>query len=66
MVRKAKKATNTETAYKSFIKVIEDCKDVDKNIILTKCVEKSWAGVQRDWLENVGLIKQAPKPFIYR
>jgi asparagine N-glycosylation enzyme membrane subunit Stt3 len=66
MVRKNRKATNSETAYKSFIKVIEDCKDVDKNIILTKCVEKSWAGVQRDWLENVGLIKQAPKPFIYR
>tara|TARA_R100001244_G_scaffold125967_1_gene96232 strand:- start:1306 stop:2001 length:696 start_codon:yes stop_codon:yes gene_type:complete len=60
-VRSKKKATNSETAYKAFIKVIEDCNAVNKNTILAKCVEKSWAGVEREWLENSGVIKKKEK-----
>jgi len=57
-VRKSKNATNSETAYKAFIKVIELCNTVDKDIILAKCVEKSWAGVEKEWLINAGVIKK--------
>lgn len=64
-VRVKKKATNSETAYKSFITVIEKAKPLDKDIILEKCVEKSWAGLEYDWLVNVGLIKSNTTPFKY-
>jgi hypothetical protein len=66
-VRKKKRLTDSETAYKSFIKVIERASVVDKNIILEKCVEKSWGGLEYDWLINAGLIKEeGNKPFIYQ
>lgn len=57
-VRKNKKATNSEIAFNSLVKVIERCVSLDKNVILTKCVEKSWVGLEYDWLVNIGMIKK--------
>jgi len=65
-VRKKKRLTDSETAYNSFIKVIERASTVDKNTILEKCVEKSWGGLEYEWLINAGLIKEeGSKPFKY-
>jgi hypothetical protein len=50
-VRKDKKATNTETAFKSFITQVEK-NGKDKNFILRTCVEKSWKGFDSSWLKN--------------
>jgi hypothetical protein len=50
-VRKDKKATNTETAFKSFISQVEK-NGKDKNFILRTCVEKSWKGFDSSWLKN--------------
>lgn len=49
-VRKDKKATNTETAFKSFIFQVEKTKK-DKNFILKTCVEKSWKGFEASWIK---------------
>lgn len=50
-VRKNKKATNTETAFKKFIIQVELTKK-DKNEVLEKCIEKSWSGFNADWILN--------------
>jgi len=50
-VRKDKRATNTETAFKSFITQVEK-NGMDKNFILRTCVEKSWKGFDSSWLKN--------------
>ena len=47
-VRKNKRLTNSETAYKIFIKQVEK-NGSDKNSILEKCIEKSWGGFESDW-----------------
>ena len=65
-VRKKKRLTNSEVAYNAFIRVIEKASVVDKNVILEKCVEKSWGGLEYDWLVNAGMIKSGgDKPFKY-
>jgi len=50
-VRKNKKATDTETAYNKFIIQVELTKQ-DKNIVLEKCIEKSWSGFNAEWMKN--------------
>jgi hypothetical protein len=50
-VRKEKKATNTETAFKSFIAQVEKNGN-DKNFILRTCVEKSWKGFDSSWIKT--------------
>ena len=52
LVRKNKRLTNTQTAFDKFIKQIEKTK-LDKNLILEKCIEKSWGGFESSWIENV-------------
>lgn len=47
-VRKTKKATNTETAFKKFIKQVQDT-NAPINEILELCVVKSWAGFETEW-----------------
>lgn len=48
-VRKTKKLTNTETAYKGFISEVEKSgKDI--NFILKECVTNSWGGFKKEWL----------------
>lgn len=50
-VRKKKKATNTKTALNRFLKEVKSC-GVDKNEILTLCIERSWSGFKSEWLKN--------------
>lgn len=50
-VRKNKKLTNTETAYKKFIIEVEKCK-LDKNKVLEECVSNSWGGFKFDWIKK--------------
>lgn len=50
-VRKNKRLTNTETAFKKFIKQVE-LNGSDKNEILEKCIEKSWGGFESDWFKK--------------
>jgi len=55
IVRKNKKASNTETAFNSFIAEIMSSKDptVDLNYILKICCEKSWSGFKWKWIDNL-------------
>lgn len=50
-IRKSKKATNTETAFKKFISEIEKT-NKDKNEILEIIITKSWKGFENAWLNN--------------
>ncbi len=50
-VRKTKKATNTETAFKKFIEQVK-ISGQPINEILTICIEKSWSGFKNDWLQK--------------
>lgn len=50
-VRKKKKASNTETACKSFLdQVIKSGKTIDE--ILFICVDRSWKGFQAEWIQD--------------
>lgn len=59
-VRKAKKLTNSEVAYKDFIKQVE-LNGQDKNYILEQCVIKSWGGFKSEWLtkQNISSSSQS-------
>ena len=50
-VRSKKKATNSQTALKGFIKQVE-ATGKDKNEVLTQCVENSWSGFKADWIKD--------------
>lgn len=52
LVRKNKKATNSETAYNSFISEIES-EDCNINEMLKFCVENSWSGFKHVWVRNL-------------
>lgn len=52
LVRKNKKATNTETSFKKFITQIELANE-DKNDILKFIIEKDWKGFEYQWLLNL-------------
>jgi hypothetical protein len=52
LIRKNKKATNTETAFKKFISQIELAPE-DKNEILKLIIEKDWKGFEYQWLVNL-------------
>lgn len=50
--RKTKKATNSKTAFKLFIKQVElSKKPIDE--ILELCISKDWKGFQAGWLNNL-------------
>jgi len=51
-VRKTKKATNTETAFKKFILEVQKS-ERDFNEILELCISKDWKGFQAEWLKNL-------------
>lgn len=51
-VRRTKKATNTVTALKSFLKEVEKSK-LSPDQILTICIEKDWKGFKNEWLKNI-------------
>ena len=52
LVRKNKKATNTQTAFNSFISEVES-RDCNINQILTECVKNSWSGFKHVWIDNL-------------
>jgi hypothetical protein len=52
LVRKNKKATNTETAFESFISEIEK-RECNINEMLKICVENSWSGFKHVWVDNL-------------
>ena len=53
-VRKTKKATNTETSFRSIKKQIELSGKIASECIRV-AVENNWAGFKADWLKNLGL-----------
>jgi hypothetical protein len=64
-VRKTKKATNTETALKAFVREVEKT-GLEKNSILERCVVSSWTGFKSTWLDkeiaensNLNILKDA-------
>jgi len=64
-VRKAKKLTNTKTAFDKFIIEVEKCK-LDKNEILKTCVEKSWGGFNSNWIEEEKPVYESSDDALYR
>jgi hypothetical protein len=53
LVRKAKKAVNTKTAFNSFIfEVKKTNPNVDFNEVMKLCVQNSWAGFKNEWITN--------------
>jgi len=55
-VRKTKKATNTETAFDSFIREIES-RSSNINDMLQICVTNSWSGFKYKWVDNLNNLK---------
>lgn len=62
LVRKNKKATNTQTAFNNFVKEVEKSL-LKKNEVLRTCVEKSWSGLKADWLKENKLKEVATSKF---
>lgn len=56
-IRKAKKAINSELAFKTFIDQVRKTNQ-DINAILSIIVQKQWKGFEADWLHNT----QSPQP----
>lgn len=52
MVRRTKKAANTETAFNGFITELEK-EACDPNEVLTTCIQNSWSGFKHKWLKNL-------------
>ena len=55
-VRKNKKATNTQTAYDSFLKEVKKS-NLSINQVLIKCVENSWSGFKSEWQPTITTTK---------
>lgn len=51
VIRKNKKASNTETAFNGFVSQVE-LTGLDKNEVLKTCVERSWSGLKAEWLKK--------------
>jgi hypothetical protein len=64
-VRKAKKLTNTKTAFDKFIIEVKKSK-LDKNEILKTCVEKSWGGFNSNWIEEEKPVYESSDDALYR
>ena len=60
-VRKTKKATNTKTAFKSFISEIES-RECNINDMLKTAVTGSWSGFKHKWVDNLKTQQQLEKP----
>lgn len=62
-IRKAKKAVNTERAFKTFIEQVRKTNQ-DKNTILSIIVQKQWKGFEAEWLHNTQAPLQSPQQII--
>lgn len=54
IVRKNKKASNTETSLKLFLSQVEKAK-IDLNLALKICVDNSWGKFNHSWMANINL-----------
>ena len=54
IVRKNKKASNTETAFNTLVSQIEKSK-LDLNTVLKICVDNSWSGFKCSWLDSIDM-----------
>ena len=54
IVRKTKKATNSETAFKGFDRELKKS-NLDVNTVLRICIERNWQGFTASWLSNIDL-----------
>lgn len=59
-VRKTKKATNSETAFNSFIKEVEKT-NANINDVLTECIVKSWSGFKSEWYKKDSFLNSTEK-----
>lgn len=62
LVRKTKKASNTETAFNGFKRELAKS-NLDVNTALKICIERNWQGFNASWLSNINLSEfQNPQP----
>ena len=62
-IRKAKKAVNTERAFKTFIEHVRKTNQ-DINTVLSIIVQKQWRGFEADWLHSTQAPLQSPQQTI--
>ena len=62
-IRKAKKAINTERAFKTFIEQVRKTNQ-DINTVLSIIVQKQWKGFEADWLHSAQAPLQSPQQTI--
>ena len=62
-IRKAKKAVNTERAFKTFIEQVRKTNQ-DINTVLSIIVQKQWKGFEADWLHSAQAPLQSPQQTI--
>ena len=62
-IRKAKKAVNTERAFKTFIEQVRKTNQ-DINTVLSIIVQKQWKGFEADWLHSAQASLQSPQQTI--
>ena len=62
-IRKAKKAVNTERAFKTFIEQVRKTNQ-DINTVLSTIVQKQWKGFEADWLHSTQAPLQSPQQTI--
>ena len=59
LVRKNKKASNSETSFKNFMTQVEKSK-LPLNTILEICIVRDWKGFNASWLSNINLSEFQP------
>ena len=59
-IRKAKKAVNTERAFKAFVNQVQQTNQ-DMNSVLEIVVQKQWKGFEAEWLHSAQAPLHAPK-----
>ena len=62
-IRKARKAVNTERAFKTFIEQVRKTNQ-DINTVLSIIVQKQWRGFEADWLHSAQAPLQSPQQTI--
>ena len=62
-IRKAKKAVNTERAFKTFIEQVRKTNQ-DINTVLSIIVQKQWRGFEAEWLHSAQAPLQSPQQTI--
>ena len=61
IVRKTKKASNTQTAFTTFEKQFSKT-GLNINLVLKVCIDRDWKGFSASWLNNVNLSEYQEQP----